>query len=103
MNIHLVAFRQHKGGDVTEVWFADKGTAQTFHDDLRGAVTNLKLSTISVPVGNRVALATWLNNRYTVSTIPVQLDDKVLEAHINAKTVHLLSVNPNNTNQDKLI
>ena len=101
MNIHLVAFRQHKGGDVTEVWFADKGTAQTFHDDLRGAVTGLNLSTVPVPVNNRIALATWLNNRYAFSTIPVQLGDKVLEAHINAKTVHLLSVNPNNTNQDK--
>jgi len=101
MRIHLVAFRQHKGGDVTEVWFADKGTAQTFHDDLRGAVTGLNLSTVPVPVNNRIALATWLNNRYAFSTIPVQLGDKVLEAHINAKTVHLLSVNPNNTNQDK--
>ena len=101
MNIHLVAFRQHKGGDVTEVWFADKGTAQTFYDDLRGAVTDLQLGTVPVPVNNRVALATWLNNRCAFSPTPVQLGDKVLEAHINAKTVHLLSVNPNNTNQAK--
>tara|TARA_R110000751_G_scaffold191247_4_gene296959 strand:- start:1240 stop:1542 length:303 start_codon:yes stop_codon:yes gene_type:complete len=91
MTIHLVAFRQHKGGGTTEVWFADKGTAQVFHDDLCGAITDIKLDEVPVPVNNRVALATWLNNRYTYPSVLVSLDNKVLEAHINAKTVHLLN------------
>jgi len=102
MNLRLVAFRRTKGGDVTEVWFANNNAAQVYHNSLRGIVADLKLEKVSVPVANRNALATWLNNRYTYSTVPVLLDDKVLEAHINAKTAHLVVANPTTqTNRNK--
>lgn len=98
MTLHLVAFRQTRGGDTTEVWFANNNAAQVYHNSLRGIVAELSLDKVRVPVDTRNSLATWLNSRHTCSSAPISLADKVLEAHINAKTVHLLAVKTNNTN-----
>jgi|TARA_R100000081_G_C4694095_1_gene104073 hypothetical protein len=95
MRIYHLTFQEKAGQEVRSVWFPTKKAAQTFHDDLVNHVVDITWESVDIPTYNRITMTNFLNQQFNSHRSPrLALDDWRLEAHINAKTVHLLPVNP---------
>jgi len=95
MRLYHLTFQERVGEEVRSVWFPTKKAAQTFHDDLFEHVASITWEPVDIPTYNRITMTNFLNQQFNSHRSPrLALDDWRLEAHINAKTVHLLPVDP---------
>jgi len=95
MRLYHLTFQESKDTEVRSVWFPTDKAARIFHDDLINHVESITWETVEIPLHNRISMTNFLNQQFNSHRSPrLALDDWRLEAHINAKTVHLLPVDP---------
>ena len=93
MRLYHVTSQETKDAEVKYVWFATEKSAKRFVGDLSSSVASIQYVPVEIPAQNRTSMAVFLNCQFSFHrAMRCALDDDVLEAHINAKTVHLLPV-----------